>query len=52
MKKLIYIVRTYDYSTKKEADKDKAKMKEKGYGVKEEYQAENTYVVSYHKSTL
>lgn len=52
MKKSIYTLKMYDYSTKGEADKDKLKMKDKGYIVKEEYQSENTYVVSYHKDTL
>lgn len=52
MKKSIYTLKMYDYSTKGEADKDKLKTKDKGYIVKEEYQSENTYVVSYHKDTL
>ena len=52
MKKSIYTLKMYDYSNKEEAEKDIPKMREKGYMVKEQYQSENTYVVSYHKDTL
>lgn len=52
MKKLIYTLKMYDYSNKEEAEKDIPKMRKKGYMVKEQYQSENTYVVSYHKNTL
>ena len=52
MKKSIYTLKMYDYSTKEEAEKDIPKMREKGYTVKNQYQAENTYVVEYHKQTL
>ena len=41
-----------DLMNKEEAEKDIPKMREKGYMVKEQYQSENTYVVSYHKDTL
>lgn len=52
MKKSIYTLKMYDYTRKEEAEKDIPKMREKGYIVKEEYQADNTYVVAYHKDTL
>ena len=52
MKKSIYTLKMYDYDNKQGADKDKAKMQERGYTVKEEYQADYTYVVTYHKDTL
>jgi hypothetical protein len=52
MKKSIYTLKMYDYTTKEEAQKDIPKMKLNGYTVKDEYQAENTYVVTYHKQTL
>ena len=52
MKKLIYSLKTYDYKTKEQAEEDIPKMRVKGWFVKEQYQAENTYVVSYYKDTL
>ena len=52
MKKSIYTLKMYDYSTKTEAKKDMPKMRQKGYTVKEEYQSKNTYVIVYHKQTL
>lgn len=52
MKKLIHITKTYDYGTKEQAKRDIPKMREKGFIVYEEYQAEATYVVEYAKDLL
>ncbi len=40
MRKLIYSLKMYDYSTDKEAQKDISKMREKGYCIQDQYQAE------------
>jgi hypothetical protein len=52
MKKSIYTEKGYDYTSKKEADKDKAVMHEKGFRVLEEYQGEGQYTVFYHRDEL
>ena len=52
MKKLLMTTKTYDYSTKAEAQADIKKMKEKAYHVTDQYQAETTYVVTYEKSNM
>ena len=52
MKKLIYTLKMYDYKNKTQAEQDMPLMKQSGYIVKEQYQAESTYVVVYHKDTL
>lgn len=52
MKKLLYTHKIYDYGTQKQAKKDIPKMREKGYHVVNEYQAEKTYVVEYKKDSM
>ncbi len=52
MKKLIYATKMYDYSNKEQAQKDIPEMRKTGWIVKQEYQAEKTYVVEYYKDCM
>ena len=52
MKKIIYSEETYDYSDREEAQKDIPLMRKNGWILKNVYQAERTYVVTYYKDMM
>lgn len=52
MKKIIYATKMYDYGNEEQAQNDIPKMKQNSWIVKEEYQAEKTYVVEYYKDCM